>query len=53
MEKNLCVPCAEKLKAAGYTVKEKARGANQKVECAGCGRRRFGAAYEVTPPKKG
>ena len=52
MEKALCVPCAEKLKGAGYTLRVCRHGANQKVDCRGCGRRRYGSVYEVATPKK-
>lgn len=42
----LCVPCAEKMRE-GYTLRTVKIGVNQKVTCAGCGRRRYGAHYEV------
>lgn len=43
----LCVPCAEKMKS-GYTVTRKVRSKDEKVSCALCGRRRYGATYEIT-----
>lgn len=52
MKKELCVPCAEKLKDAGYNLRVSGHGANQKVNCCGCGRRRFGSVYDVSKPKK-
>ena len=49
-ELELCVPCAEKLKE-GYDVKKAKSGVNKKVTCAACGKRRYGAVYEVTGKK--
>lgn len=45
-EKNLCKPCAEKLKES-YKVKMVKAGKNIKITCAECGRRRYGATYET------
>lgn len=45
--KNLCRPCAAELEQRGKTVKSAGEG-SRKITCAQCGRRRFGAAYEVT-----
>ena len=50
-ELELCVPCAEKLKE-GYDVKKVKVGINRKVTCAACGKRRYGAVYEVTGKEK-
>lgn len=46
LRKDLCVPCAAKL-SIGYAVRKVAGGADQKVTCAECGRRRYGGTYEV------
>ncbi len=43
----LCKPCAKALEAKGKTVKP-AVGRCEKITCAECGRRRFGALYNVT-----
>ena len=46
MHKDLCRPCAEAEKAK-YAVKVISTGVNKKITCAVCGRRRYGATYEV------
>lgn len=46
MKKLLCVPCANGLRAEGKTVKMMP-GKTAKITCEGCGRRRFGVAYDV------
>ena len=46
MKMVLCVPCAEGLRAAGGSVKA-LTGKSMKITCEGCGRRRFGLAYNV------
>lgn len=51
MKMMLCVPCAEGLKAVGGSVKMLI-GKSMKVTCEGCGRRRFGMAYDVSEQKK-
>ena len=51
MKMVLCVPCAEEMKAAGGSVKVLI-GKSMKVTCEGCGRRRFGLAYDVQQKKK-
>ena len=45
-EMELCVPCAEKMRE-GYVLRAVKIGVNQKVTCVGCGRRRYGAVYQV------
>ena len=50
-EMELCTPCAEKMKH-DYELRTVRAGANQKVTCAGCGRRRYGAHYEVEKKTK-
>ncbi len=47
----LCVPCAEKMRE-GYSLRTVQAGANQKVTCCGCGRRRYGAVYQVERKEK-
>ena len=46
MKKNLCTPCAMEL-TEKRSVQLISRGADQKVTCDHCGRRRFGGTYEV------
>lgn len=43
---DLCGICAAKLGEV-YTVRKIASGINKKITCAECGRRRYGATYEV------
>lgn len=43
---DLCGACAEQLKEA-YTLKKISGGVNNKVNCSHCGRRRYGATYEL------
>lgn len=47
MNKELCKPCAEKLRQAGKQLTVQAIARDYKVTCAECGRRRFGALYDV------
>ncbi len=53
MEKeiDLCAPCAAretlKLKEAGKTLVRVGGGVNNKISCHICGRRRYGATYEM------
>jgi hypothetical protein len=47
MNKNLCKPCAEKLRQAGKQLTVQAIARDYKITCAECGRRRFGALYDV------
>lgn len=44
----LCVPCAVKLEAAGYTVRKISGGVDKKIQCVECGRRRYGVTYELS-----
>ena len=44
---DLCAPCAEKLKQ-GYVLKKISGGIDNKVTCSHCGKRRYGATYELT-----
>lgn len=53
MEKgiDLCAPCAAreeaKLAGTGLRLSRVAGGVNNKITCWGCGRRRYGARYEL------
>ena len=47
MNKHLCKPCAENLRQAGKQLTVQASGRDNKITCAECGRRRFGALYDV------
>lgn len=51
MKMVLCVPCAAGLRAEGKVVKA-LTGKSMKISCEGCGRRRFGLAYDVSEQKK-
>lgn len=44
---DLCKPCAEALRAEGKSVIFVSGGRDHKVFCDHCGRRRFGALYNV------
>lgn len=44
----LCGVCRESLIADGRKVIEISRGANQKVTCSVCGKRRYGGTYEFS-----
>lgn len=46
MRKTLCGRCAAELKA-GYDVR-KVSGADTKVNCESCGKRRYGGTFEIT-----
>ena len=48
MAMELCGVCAAQLKAEGRTVRLALGGSNRKVLCAMCGRKRYGATYEVS-----
>ena len=53
MTQDLCGKCAAELRAAGGEIKRIAGRVDQKVTCARCGRRRYGASFEVKkPPEK-
>lgn len=43
----LCGKCANLMKE-GFALKRVAGGVDQKVTCANCGKRRYGATYEVS-----
>lgn len=42
----LCGKCAEQLKS-GYELRRVAGGVDNKITCAHCGKRRYGASYEL------
>ena len=46
--RDLCRPCAEKLRANGKIVMYVSGGRDHKVFCDKCYRRRFGATYKIT-----
>lgn len=46
LKRDLCLPCAIKLGAV-YSVKKVSGGVDNKIICAECGRRRYGATYEI------
>lgn len=50
MKMTLCTPCAEKLRSTNGMKKGPTK-ADNKITCEYCGRRRYGATYEVTPKK--
>lgn len=49
--RKLCVACAARetmnLNGTGLTLAMLVRGRDQKVDCEGCGRRKYGAVYEI------
>ena len=49
---DLCTACVAVLKE-GYTLARIAGGVDNKITCAHCGRRRYGATYELTAKKAG
>ena len=49
---DLCGACIDKM-AEGYILARIAGGVNNKITCACCGRRRYGATSELTPKKQG
>jgi hypothetical protein len=55
MTKELCGECAALLRE-GFDVKRVGGGVDNKITCSNCGRRRYGATYEVSvrkrPPEK-
>ena len=52
MNRNLCKPCAEKLRRKGKIVTFKFGGRDNKITCDACGCRRFGATYDVRGKEK-
>lgn len=52
MTQDLCGKCAAELRAAGGEIKRTAGRVDQKVTCARCGRRRYGASFEVKKPSE-
>lgn len=54
MEKkvDLCTECAVRLGEA-YCLTKVAGGVDNKITCAHCGRRRYGATYKMAPKKRG
>lgn len=50
MKRTLCGTCAELLRR-GYDLKKIAGGVDNKITCDNCGKRRYGATYEVTPKR--
>ena len=51
-EVSLCYPCYLD-HARAFDMAEIKSGANMKITCDGCGKRRFGAVYEIRKKKKG
>ena len=49
---DLCGACAEQMKEA-YSLRRVHGGVDNKVTCDNCGRRRYGATYELTKKKSG
>lgn len=49
--KDLCGACAEMLRE-GYDLKRVAGGVDNKITCAHCGRRRYGATYAMEKKSK-
>lgn len=49
---NLCVVCAATLEE-GYILTRIAGGVDNKITCVHCGRRRYGATYQLTAKKQG
>ncbi len=49
---DLCGPCAAVL-GEGFILTRIAGGVDNKITCAHCGKRRYGATYEMTPKKRG
>lgn len=47
---DLCGRCAAELREA-YTLVKLQGGVNQKITCAHCGKRRYGATYRLEPRK--
>ncbi len=48
---DLCGQCAA-LMADTYDLRKVAGGADNKVTCANCGRKRYGGTYEITPKSR-
>lgn len=51
-EVDLCIECSVRLGEA-YCLTRIAGGVDNKISCAHCGRRRYGATYEMAPKKRG
>lgn len=49
---DLCGACAEQLKE-GYSLKKISGGVSNKVTCSHCGKRRYGATYELARKEAG
>lgn len=49
--RDLCGACAEMLRE-GYDLKRVAGGVDNKITCAHCGRRRYGATYTMEKKSK-
>lgn len=50
---DLCRPCCEARKAGGEKLRPTIVGIDRKIRCADCGRRRFGATYEIVRREDG
>ena len=50
--RDLCGACAAKLSTA-YTVRKVCGGVDNKITCAECSRRRYGATYEIVKKEGG
>lgn len=50
MRRDLCGRCAETLRR-GFDLQKVAGGTDNKITCAECGRRRYGATYELKKKK--
>lgn len=49
MKRTLCLPCSIEMKRISkYNIERISGGKNQKITCWWCGRRRYGADYEVS-----
>jgi hypothetical protein len=51
MTKELCGKCAALLRE-GFDIKRVGGGVDNKITCSNCGRRRYGATYEVSVRKR-
>ena len=49
---DLCGACAQQMKE-GYTLKKICGGISNKVTCSHCGKRRYGATYELAKKEAG
>ena len=50
MTRDLCRPCAEARKERGERLRLIGTGRDRKINCADCGRRRYGCVYEIGEP---